>query len=227
MNEQTVKPVVLRLILDPIPRSEMIEEIEDLLASTLARHGYAGHIESSATGNSTAVKFRAQVDDGRGYPRQNAPGVIIGELSHALRRVLAYLAIHDSQYHDTNADALRARELLECLKPTAARAGEREFTFTYRDGEMTAIVRAKSEDDAWTKLYRVIHGSADDRAVMVRADASQTHPDLWKDADAPETDNRDGDDDLDTAGNGPELDDFIDEHSDDWTGCANADAVEI
>lgn len=113
MNDRS-KPMVLRLMLEPDPCSEL-EEIEDLVASTLWRHGWRGGVKSDATGNTVTLKFLPQVDDGRAYPRQGRLDVTVGELAHAFQRVLAYLAIHDSQYHNTNADALKARALLDRL----------------------------------------------------------------------------------------------------------------
>lgn len=187
--------LILRLRLDPAPCSEMIEQIEDLVASTLARHGYAGHIESSVTGNTTAVQYRPRVDDGRGYPRANTADDPSRELSTALRRVLAYLAIHDSQYYTINADALKARALLERLNEPGARDGEREFTFVYRDGEMAARVFAVSLDAAWEKLSAVIRGSTDTPAgVLITAEPARTLPEYWA---AVESDEESADEDPD------------------------------
>lgn len=49
--------------------SSTVEEIEDLVASILARHGFAGEVYCRQTGNSTRIQYRP-VDDGRGYPRR-------------------------------------------------------------------------------------------------------------------------------------------------------------
>lgn len=215
--------IVLRL--QPPPSGEDNERIEDLIASTLWRHGWRGALKSGATGNTVTLKFLPQVDDGRGYPRDAGP-VSVEALSHALKRVLAYLAIHDSQYYESNADALKARHasrLGRCDAAAALCAGQTEFTFAYRDGEMTATVRAALEEDARNKLDRVIHGGAD-ADVTVSADVSQTHPDLWESVEGDMAEDEEG---WNDDGEYDEEGDPIIDRSDDWPGYANAESVEI
>jgi hypothetical protein len=169
------------------------------------------------------------VDDGRGYA--HTAGVTCGELAHALRRVLAYAAIHDSDYYVTHADALKARALLERLGALdSGRAGEREFTFTYRDGEISATVIAPSSDAAWAKLNRFVNGHAEPGVTLTIGDA-MLHTCFWTET-TEEPDEDIEDEDIEDEDDGESWDAFesrdeIYERSDDWTGCASADSVEI
>jgi len=215
--------LVLHLNLAPPPSGEDVERIEDLIASALWRHGWRGALTSDTTGNTVVLKY-APVDDGRGYPR--ADGVTRGELAHALRRVLAYAAIHDSAYYTTNADALKARALLERLGDRDdARAGEREFSFAYRDGEIAATVRAASSDAAWEKLTRVVGGVNEPGVTLAVGDA-MLHTCFWTETTEESGDPADAYDDDGELWNVEPPDAIID-RSDDWTGCASADSVEI
>lgn len=227
MSTQDVKPIVLRLALEPDPRSAR-EEIEDLIASSLWRHGWRGHVESDTTGNTVTLKFLPQADDGRGYPHGGAKqggAVTVDELSYALRRVMAYLSIHDDQYYEGNADGLRARELLKRLQDAGAPKGQREFTFGYRDGELTATVYAKSSDEAWQKLERHIGGIASPD-VTISVGSARLHSYDWEEmTEEPDEGIEDSEDDE--GWDVPELTDEIVDRSDDWPGYANADSVEI
>jgi hypothetical protein len=147
------------------------------------------------------------------------------ELAHALRCVLAYARIHVSDYYATNADALKARALLERLgdldKP---RAGEREFTFDYRAGEISATVRAASSDAAWAKLNRCVNGHAEPGVTLAIGDA-MLHTCFWEET-TEEPDEDIADEDAGESWDAEPRDEII-ERSDDWTGCASADSVEL
>ena len=127
--------LTLHLHLTPLPSGEDVERIEDLIASTLWRHGWRGALESDATGNTVTLKFSRQADDGRGYPR-------------------AETGDSDAPDH------------------------QREFTFDYRDGELTATIFAASSNEAWQKLMRHI-GGISEPGVTISVGSAQLHPCYW------------------------------------------------
>ena len=226
MNTQVVKPIALRLVLSPDPKSAL-EEIEDLIASSLWRHGWRGRVESDATGNTVTLKFLPQADDGRGYQHRGAKqggAVTIDELGYALRRVMAYLSIHDDQYYEGNADGLRARELLKRLQDAGAPDGLHKFTFAYRDGELTATVYAKSSDEAWQKLERHIGGIASPD-VTISVGSARLHSYDWEEM-TEESDDIENDGDSESWDEPTPMDTIVDD-TDDWPGYATADSVEI
>ncbi len=140
-------PIVLQLHL--ATRGDT-EEIEDLVASILARHGYRGHIESNATGNTTQVQVRPQVDDGRGYPRPT--GVTRGEPAHALlehpsagEHVFTF-AYRDGEITATvtaaSSDAAWAK-----LRRAADGVDEPGVTFTLGDAQLHTCYWTETTDD--------------------------------------------------------------------------------
>jgi hypothetical protein len=106
-----------------------------------------------------------------------------------------------------------------------ARADEREFSFTYRDGEIAATVRAASSDAAWEKLTRVM-GGVNEPGVKLAVGDAMLHTCFWTATTEEPDDVADADDDDGEFWDAEPSDAIID-RSDDWTGYASADAVEL
>jgi hypothetical protein len=139
--------------------------------------------------------------------------------------VLKYAPVDDGRGYP-HADGVTCGELERLGDRDDARAGEREFSFTYRDGEIAATVRAASSDAAWEKLTRVVGGVNEPGVTLVVGDA-MLHTCFWTETTEQEPgDPADADNDDGEFWDAEPSDAIID-RSDDWTGYASADAAEI